>query len=739
MRGDGPTLPERIQEGIGGGLDWIVAFYPMRAGAFMGLSDVQKSYETEDRGITAILGIGGETGKGVWSEGVAFGVDPQSPVPTDSLQAAIDWAESHRGVFIFSRTEGRLEELCGRWQGGTAFIGLRGTHWSADCGIGGAWDRLLKGGRRLFVVGTQETHPPGKGSKTYVWAKGDDPSEIVEGLRRGGIFVSEQDGIRMDLRVNGGGMGASVPVEGTVNIRLLAATRHPISRVALVCDGRVIWEATPDSTMVEERLRLPIGDEGYTYLRPIVESRAGGYCALGNPVFLIPGESEGVSEGSPVSGGADTFYPAVEGALETASALAPGPRRTVLSTLLREVRTRTFAVQALRNRTDLISDDVLEDLLDDRDPAVRLGAAYACVMRGGEGLSETLLGLLLDRDAAVRSYAARMIFQSHIPIPAGSLLSFLSDRDPVVRLHLAGAVDDLSDDPNVINKLVEMMDDPDADVSDAASEKLVRLGGRSYGAVAVLLKALRSGSGKVADLIGEVGDRRVLPDLEEVYTGAPYGDLKRRCFLALDRLGAPYLDRKRITVRRTASPPRIDGLLSPGEWEGATPLEGLGSDHDGVPSSGPFTGRLMCDDRAIYVLWSRPILRADEGVKRLSSRDDPMVWKEDRLEISFDPAGDRKGRRTFVVSAAGAQFEVRDGYAAWDVSWAAAVGRAGKVWSVECAIPLQSLDLDASGQARTVGFNLSWVDVVPSSRISWSITYGAPENPARFGDLVLTE
>jgi hypothetical protein len=487
--------------------------------------------------------------------------------------------------------------------------------------------------------------------------------------------------------------------------------------------------------VVEERLRLPIRDAGYTYLRPIVESRAGGYRALGNPVFLTSGEAE--PEGN--SGGVESFYPAVEGALETAAALTPGPRRTVLSTLLREVRTRAFAAQASRHRTDLVSDDILEDLLDDRDPAVRLGAAYACVIRGEEGLSETLLGLLLDRDATVRSYAARMIFQSRIPIPAGSLLSFLSDRDPTVRLYLAGAVDDLSDDPNVINRLVEMMDDPDAGVSDAASEKLVRLGGRSYGAIGVLLKALRSGSAKVADLIGAVGDRRVLPDLEEVYTRAPYGDLKRRCFLALDRLGAPYLDRKRVVVRRTASPPRIDGLLSPGEWDEATPLEGLGSDHDGAPSGASFTGRLMCDDRAVYVLWSRPISRTEEVVNRLLSRDDPMIWKEDRLEISFDPADDRKGRRVFVVSAAGAQLEARDGHASWNASWEAAVGRAGKVWSVECAIPLQSLDLNASGQRRALGFNLSWVDVVPPSRISWSITYGAPENPVRFGDLILTE
>ncbi|GEM_PF-1483279 len=742
MRADGPTLSERIQEGIEGGLDWLVVFYPIQAGAFKGLPEVERFYETEDRRITPVLGLGGEAGKGAWGEGVAFGVDPRSPVPADSLQSAIDWADAHQGVFVFSQAEGRLGELCSRWRGGTAFIGLRGVRWGADCEVGGAWDRLLKGGRRIFVVGTNEAHPLGKGSKTYVWARGSGPGEIIEGLRRGGVYVSERDGIRMDMRVNGGGMGASVPVEGYVNVRLFASARHPISRIALVCDGAVVWEAAPGSTMVEERLRLPIGDEGYAYIRPVVESQAGGYRAVGNPVFLTGREeTEGVSEGNPVSGGPapEALYPAVEGALEAAAALAQGSRRVVLATLLREARTRAFVAHALRNRAELVSDDVLEDLLDDRDPAVRLGAAYACVARGGEGLSEVLLGLLLDRDAAVRSYAARMIFQSRAPIPAGSLLSFLSDRDPAVRLFLTEAVDDRSDDPNVIGRLIEMMDDPDAGVSDAASEKLVRLGGRRYGVVATLLQALRSGNAKMADLIGAVGDRRALPDLEEVYTKAPYGDLRRRCFLALDRLGAPYLDRKRIAARWTSSPPRIDGVLSPGEWDGAASLEGLGSDYDGTPSGAAFTGRLMCDDRAIYVLWSRPVSRAEEPVKRPLGRDDPAIWGEDRLEISFDPAGDRKGRRTFVVSASGAQLEARNGHAAWDAAWEASVGRSGKVWVAECAIPLKGLDLDAPGQTRAVGFNLSWVDVFPPSRISWSITYGAPENPARFGDLVIRE
>ena len=484
----------------------------------------------------------------------------------------------------------------------------------------------------------------------------------------------------MDMRVNGGGMGASVPAEGYVNVYLFAAARHPISRVALVCDGAAVWEAAPGSTMVEERLRLPIGDEGYGYIRPVVESQAGGYRAVGNPVFLTGREEvEGVSEENPVSGGPapEALYPAVEGALEAAAALAQGPRRVVLSTLLREARTRAFVAHALRNRAELVSDDVLEDLLDDRDPAVRL---------------------------------------------------FLTE-----------AVDDRSDDPNVIGRLIEMMDDPDAGVSDAASEKLVRLGGHHYGVVATLLQALRSGNAKMADLIGAVGDRRALPDLEEIYTKAPYGDLRRRCFLALDRLGAPYLDRKRIAVRWTSSPPRIDGVLSPGEWDGAASLEGLGSDYDGIPSGAAFTGRLMRDDRAIYVLWSRPVSRAEEPVKRPSGRDDPAIWGEDRLEISFDPAGDRKGRRTFVVSAAGAQLEARNGHAAWDAAWEASVGRSGKVWVAECAIPLKDLDLDAPGQTRAIGFNLSWVDVFPPSRISWSITYGAPENPARFGDLVIRE
>jgi HEAT repeat protein len=196
------------------------------------------------------------------------------------------------------------------------------------------------------------------------------------------------------------------------------------------------------------------------------------------------------------------------GAIEIASTLAPAAQREMVSALLGDVRTRAFAAMVLRSRGDMIPDEVLEDLLDAPDRDIRLGAAYASVVRGGENLPELLLGLLVDRDPTVKAYAARMISQSRIPIPPGSLLSFLSDRDPAVRFFLVQAIEVGTDDPNVLHRLVEMANDPEPNVSDAVGEKLVDMGAGNPRVVEALSQAQRAGNGTAADLLARIERRR---------------------------------------------------------------------------------------------------------------------------------------------------------------------------------------------------------------------------------------
>ena len=72
-----------------------------------------------------------------------------------------------------------------------------------------------------------------------------------------------------------------------------------------------------------------------------------------------------------------------------------------------------------------------------------------------------------------------------------------------------------------------------------------------------------------------------------------------------------------------------------------------------------------------------------------------------------------------------------------DAAWDTALFREPNRWTVECEIALSALDIHLHSPTPHLQFNLALVSGrTPDRRWTWSVTYGNPENPNRFGDLI---
>ena len=737
-RNTATVIPERVQQGMEAGLDWLVLSGNFQEGLFTGLRDVLQEYDLNTPRITPIMGTGwalpGETENAL----ILFGMDPRAPVPRDSLWQAVIWAESHNGISILARPDRMLGLPPPQWQTATAFMGVHNGEWHPACEPGGAWDRLLTEGHRIFLVGGSndlDKKKLGRAQKTYVWAESPTPEGVIMGLHCGAVYVAGADGIHMDLLVNGRPPGTTVPVAQDAYVRLRAAARYPISRVLLIADGEAVWAAQPDTTIWEARFFLPLINR--SYVRVILESEAGGCRTMGSPVFLMTDAGDGSGE-IPQEESHRPFseaYLEVDGALETLAKLPPHPQRTILSEYLRDVRMRYATVWALQNREDLIPIKRLDELMQHTDPQVRLGAAYALAVRMPAELSRTLLRLMQDNDARVREYAARMLLQYTEGVGNTWIAGFLEDPHPAVQMYLIRALSAARFDPQLTGKLISASRSIHPGVASAALDKLSEMGTVNFRVIQALIDSGRAGNPHALEAIGWIGEHRSIPDLEDIYRSVPYGPVRRASFLALEKMGAPYYDKRKATCAWIARPPQIDGRLDPGEWEAATSIREFSTDWDGSPIPGKMMAHIARDSARFYLAI---ICEAPDTLAPIATIDtqDSDLQGDGRVECAFWTSDGKEGFRIFAVNPLGVHQDRKDEDRNWNPQWETAGYREPGRWILESAIPLSDIGLEAHRFPAGIRFNLSLVGGGSSShRWTWSVTYGGPDNPNRLGDL----
>src|SRR5262245_13838565 len=125
-----------------------------------------------------------------------------------------------------------------------------------------------------------------------------------------------------------------------------------------------------------------------------------------------------------------------------------------------------------------------------------------------------------------------------------------------------------------------------------------------------------------------------------------------------------------VRALRASRPPVVDGVLSPGEWDGAP---AFGAWIQQLPAEGaPPTERtklcFLYDDRALYFAFRLHERSGEEIVARLTRRDRDVG--SDAVQLDLDSRGDGQGAFHFEVSAAGVQRDaIRTGDQALNFDW----------------------------------------------------------------------
>lgn len=149
-----------------------------------------------------------------------------------------------------------------------------------------------------------------------------------------------------------------------------------------------------------------------------------------------------------------------------------------------------------------------------------------------------------------------------------------------------------------------------------------------------------------------------------------------------------------IAGKRIASPPTIDGILSPGEWGGAVRLAPFWFLKDQREPDLPTVAYLAYTSEGIYAAF---VCHDPEPDKIMAQeiRRGADLSKDDYVELAIETTGVGTELYAFRVNAGGTQDETIPGGSAsnirWRGDWKAAVSRHNGGWSAEVFIPFRIL------------------------------------------------
>lgn len=203
------------------------------------------------------------------------------------------------------------------------------------------------------------------------------------------------------------------------------------------------------------------------------------------------------------------------------------------------------------------------------------------------------------------------------------------------------------------------------------------------------------------------------------------------CLGASLSLGASAeMERPRVRVVWTDTPPEIDGHLDEEVWQKAALVEQL---TQVVPITGAEPSqrtefRILSTKEALYFGIRAHDSEVDRIITNRMIRDGDLSY-DDRVHVVIDPFHDRQNGYSFEVNPAGARRDaLLEGKAftiSWDGIWYAKTSIDEEGWSAEIVLPYQSLNYDPDGD--TWGLNLGRGIPRDNEDIRW-----ADPHPARF-------
>lgn len=182
---------------------------------------------------------------------------------------------------------------------------------------------------------------------------------------------------------------------------------------------------------------------------------------------------------------------------------------------------------------------------------------------------------------------------------------------------------------------------------------------------------------------------------------------------------------KKLPAKRTATSPKIDGLLDDPEWVNAPIATGF-IENNPTPGKVETEDRrtevkLLYDDIAVYVS-ARMYANPDSIAHELMTRD--QIGNSDYFGIFFDTFLDRINGNGFFVTASGTQFDAKYSQTGnedsnWNAVWESEVNIDDKGWTLEMKIPYSALRF-SSKDVQNWGLNMLRKRALENSQTFWN-------------------
>ncbi|MEI6499782.1 MAG: sugar-binding protein [Armatimonadota bacterium] len=193
---------------------------------------------------------------------------------------------------------------------------------------------------------------------------------------------------------------------------------------------------------------------------------------------------------------------------------------------------------------------------------------------------------------------------------------------------------------------------------------------------------------------------------------------------------------------RCAQPPVIDGNLDDPCWQKLPQMDQFFKYWTPTPELPPLqtAARLCYDDRGLYLGITMYKDQLDKIKATVDSRDNPLTWMDDCVEVMVDPANGGTGYYKFCTNYNAARYDERATNmvldSGWNVEgWQVKTARAKGGWAIEFFFPWADLEhRPAPGDIWSFALvRYGWASG-GFKGVSWSLG-GAGAHPAQFGYL----
>ncbi|HGE72815.1 TPA: hypothetical protein ENX78_18415 [Candidatus Poribacteria bacterium] len=199
---------------------------------------------------------------------------------------------------------------------------------------------------------------------------------------------------------------------------------------------------------------------------------------------------------------------------------------------------KSMAIDALSKMKALQAEPLIQQKLNDPDRLIRVSSAVALHSMGKENPTKIIIEGLKDPDVEVRRVASKAMADLFDNPPADQLIDLLKDQDPDIRNNAIIAIGKTRSAETARLLTKAMRDDKSEEVRNSAELALEKMGESAVEPVIELFKSTDDMELKVraAQILGNLGDKRAVPALEDAYKKEQRPLVKNEIAKALNKI-----------------------------------------------------------------------------------------------------------------------------------------------------------------------------------------------------------